>query len=150
MQATRGHENDRLADDIIETIQHGRGVSFPRLRRSLEERGWETYGDWDFCIREDLVLWGGMTEEFTDSLGVAWKRRHAVHPHLLRTPLEVLVVHSADGAIMNMPLATNTQLGRKTPRKTPGWVPVVWYPERSCEASNCLGHAVNCSCESCG
>ena len=100
-----------MQSTVIDAIARcgGRGVSFVELEREVP--GFK--GDCAIELRENLVIWSHMSEEFCEAFTALLDAKE-----IALTPTSVLV-YMCDGAVPNMPIAK-----RLRPYKKLRWLPV--------------------------
>ena len=106
-----------MKKQILGLIQiNGGGVSFVELSRLDGFKG-----DLSWCIKENIVFWDGMSEEFIISMQELLRSKEII----IRS--SVALVYAYDGQVLNLPIAKDVKRSYKKPR----WLPIVfWTPKQ--------------------
>lgn len=118
-------------DAVVELVEARPGASFPEMQQYF---GPPSQGEYSMSMRDDLIIWAGVSEPFAELLGQAINDGR-LHLHGLGQT-EAWLIHTADGGFLNLPMAKQVPARGY---KKPHWVPVVFYVGSGCTAKNCLG-----------
>lgn len=106
-------KNKKNAEAMVEFIRYFDWVSFIQLQRAFEPY-MQVYGNILIEMEDNVILWSGMSQEFTDMvLNLIKAKKIYYHPG-------AMLNYMMDGGVLDIPLYK-----QKREYKTPHWVPTM-------------------------
>ena len=119
-------ELDAHLDAVVQVVEDRDWVSVVEVKNLLAARGLATAGEYRYEVFPNAVIWDGMSEEFVRVMqALQESKRVAVDT---QSPLASVLVYSADGVLLNLPIAKRAPKDMERGYAEPRWIPTFFRP----------------------